>query len=441
MRDSITTGSFNSELIETVGLLFVAYTSQNGKNTHLYEYTNTLFTDILSMVMIQLNDVDIPKELSDEIPNVIHYALNTICHKYICPRRSFSESNVSKQSELTKTTVDRVLARLAKIPQPEQRTQAWYSTRYNLITASNAYKCLSTATCSERNSIILEKCKPLVVLDSDDSNRIETNKTNETSSYVNTETALHYGVRYEPLSVMYYEWYYDTQIGEYGCVPHSAHSFLGASPDGINIKRDNDRYGRMLEIKNPKSRKITGIPKTEYWVQMQLQMEACNLNQCDFLETHFTEYDSYHEFLADGSFQQSIDGHNKGVIYHFKHNNKPHYEYLPFNSTQEEYELWDKQVLMKNNDKEWLETIFWKLETVSCVLVERNKQWFNDNIDDIKEVWDTILKERVTGYEHRKPKKRIHTDSFSLLRSTVKQDNQESHVTSPQKVKRTSLFS
>ena len=29
----------------------------------------------------------------------------------------------------------------------------------------------------------------------------------------------------------------------------------------------------MLEIKNPVSREITGIPKEEYWIQMQLQME------------------------------------------------------------------------------------------------------------------------------------------------------------------------
>ena len=34
-----------------------------------------------------------------------------------------------------------------------------------------------------------------------------------------------------------------------------------ASPDGINIKKDNPRYGRLLEIKNPTTREISGIPK------------------------------------------------------------------------------------------------------------------------------------------------------------------------------------
>jgi hypothetical protein len=41
----------------------------------------------------------------------------------------------------------------------------------------------------------------------------------------------------------------------------------------------------MLEIKNVVSREITGIPKPEYYVQMQLQMEVCDLEECDFLET------------------------------------------------------------------------------------------------------------------------------------------------------------
>lgn len=436
MSCEMTTQSFYSELIETVCSLFVAYTKQTCKDTHVYDYSNSVFTDILSMVMMQLNSINISHEDIQGIPAVVDYALNTICYKFISPRRSFASSDASQQSELTKVSVDRELSRLGKIPQPEQRTQAWYLTRYNLITASNAYKCLSTASNSERNSIILEKCKPLVVLDSDDLVSLENPTNNQQPTYVNTETALHYGVRYEPLSVLYYEWYYSTQIGEYGCIPHSKYSFLGASPDGINVKRDNDRYGRMLEIKNPKSRKITGIPKSEYWVQMQLQMETCNLNQCDFLETHFSEYDSYDEFLADGDFQVSNDGYYKGIIYHFKGDGKPHYEYMPFNSTQEEYEAWDKQTMLNNQHKEWLETIFWKLDTVSCVLVERNKQWFKDNIESIKEVWDTVLNERVTGYEHRRPKKRWNNDA--LKANDNKQGNEPS---SPHKVKRISLFS
>ena len=64
---------------------------------------------------------------------------------------------------------------------------------------------------------------------------------------------------------------YKTCIGEFGCIQHPEYPFLGASPDGINILKDNPRFGRMLEIKNIVNRDITGIPKKEYWVQMQMQ--------------------------------------------------------------------------------------------------------------------------------------------------------------------------
>jgi len=39
-------------------------------------------------------------------------------------------------------------------------------------------------------------------------------------------------------------------------------------------------------------------------------------------------------------------------------------------------------------------------------LVVRNKPWFQTVVPLFRGVWDTILKERVSGYEHRKPKKR-----------------------------------
>jgi len=53
-----------------------------------------------------------------------------------------------------------------------------------------------------------------------------------------------------------------------------------------------------------------------------------------------------------------------------------------------------------------MKTIYWKLELISCVLVCRNKQWFKDNIHELQTLWDTIKKERVSGYEHRAPNRK-----------------------------------
>ena len=46
------------------------------------------------------------------------------------------------------------------------------------------------------------------------------------------------------------------------------------------------------------------------------------------------------------------------------------------------------------------------MEIISCVLVLRNKHWFNKINEQIKDTWSIIEKERVDGYEHRAAKKR-----------------------------------
>jgi hypothetical protein len=59
--------------------------------------------------------------------------------------------------------------------------------------------------------------------------------------------------------------------------------------------------------------------------------------------------------------------------------------------------------------REWslYEVKYWYLEDYSCITVPRNKDWFKAALPKIQETWDTILKERDSGYEHRASKKRI----------------------------------
>ena len=47
------------------------------------------------------------------------------------------------------------------------------------------------------------------------------------------------------------------------------------------------------------------------------------------------------------------------------------------------------------------------MEEFSCVLIERNRKWFENAVKHIEHTWETILKERVDGYEHRAAKKRV----------------------------------
>ena len=174
----------------------------------------------------------------------------------------------------------------------------------------------------------------------------------------------------------------------------------------------------MLEIKNPTTREITCIPKEEYWIQMQLQMETCDLNECDFLETVFKEYDDEEQFMADGTFTYSESGELKGIIVYFMMNGKPLYEYMPLYLTKQEYDIWYDIIMDKHNHLTWITTIYWKLEDYSCILVLRNKYWFKHAIPEIEKVWQIIEKEKKDGYEHRLPKK-INKPNFIVFNTIV----------------------
>ena len=286
-------------------------------------------------------------------------------------------------------------------PQPTQRTKEWYEHRHNLITASNAYKAFENE--SSRNQLIYEKCVPL--------KEISVDVDHHSSSPVNVNTAMHWGQKYEPLSVMIYEDKYKTKIGDFGCIQHETYRFLGASPDGINIDKTSQRYGRMLEIKNPVNREIDGVPKKEYWVQTQLQMETCDLDECDFLETQFVEYENEDVFKNDGEFAETENGDMKGVIMYFStKEGVPIYKYKPLHiDCYEDFEIWEQQQMTEQEvaANMWIKNIYWKLEECSCVLVLRNKKWFQDNISEMEELWKIVEKERVQGYSHRAPTKRV----------------------------------
>jgi hypothetical protein len=62
----------------------------------------------------------------------------------------------------------------------------------------------------------------------------------------------------------------------------------------------------------------------------------------------------------------------------------------------------------RNQAHMWMKTIHWRLEKMSCVLVLRNKFWFQHAIKVLDEMWCTVVKERSNpdGYEHRAPKRK-----------------------------------
>jgi putative phage-type endonuclease len=305
---------------------------------------------------------------------------------------------------------------LRNIPQPVQRTPEWYEFRWNLITASNAWKAFESQ--STMNQLIYEKCQPLK------QNNIEDDNNVKIINNVNTNSPLHHGQKYEPLTIQIYENQYKTKVEDFGCIKHPIYPFLGASPDGIIVNPESNRYGRMLEIKNVVSREITGIPKKEYWVQMQLQMEVCDLDDCDFVETKFVEYPDYESYINDSAIAYDLSGNEfksfvttknnsyKGtIIYFHTKEGTPYYVYKPINLyLSQDITNWEEENIQKYQTEPYnytfIKFIYWKVEKFSCVLVLRNREWFKNNIEQLEKIWKTIEQERVTGYEHRAPNKK-----------------------------------
>jgi putative phage-type endonuclease len=369
---------------------YLQFSKPDFKKNIISEVIHTIFDGLI------LSDTcsEFDETVLDSIQELAENTLELYMDIHELPKRSEALSTPSPLSQTDIIKITEQINILRKIPQPIQRTPEWYEFRHNLITASNIYKIFGSD--ANVNSLIYEKCKPYIVEE-------------RANNYVNTSLPTHWGTKYETLSVMLYEYRFNTKIEEFGCIPHQKIHFIGASPDGINCDPSSLLYGRMLEIKNIVNREIDGIPSEAYWTQMQIQMETCDLNECDFLETRFKEYLSEEEFWLDTSRNEG----NKGLVLYFTRKDcipdSPLYKFLPLNVG-----------LDKSNISEWIETTkaeleeefvlyeiqYWYLDEFSCVLVRRNRKWFTSALSKMQDIWKTIEKERVEGYEHRAPKKK-----------------------------------
>jgi hypothetical protein len=73
----------------------------------------------------------------------------------------------------------------------------------------------------------------------------------------------------------------------------------------------------------------------------------------------------------------------------------------------DKYKLWLNEKTEQNKELIFINTLYWKLEVISCVLVLRNKFWFNTILPYIQIFWNQLVYERDSGlYKERISKKR-----------------------------------
>ena len=364
----------------------VAFLIEEYLETSLHLYSNKDFKEIMLNEIAEYLHEWKYVDLVDYIASSIDHTLNY----YQIPSRQ-EELFKEETDKITYSILENDLLLNGEKNVLKQRTPEWYQFRHNRFSASSIWKLLDTP--GQYNSLIFEKCKDLETIYT---NHVITNEHNPRN----------WGVKYEPVSLQIYSFKNPKTVvkSDYGCIPHPLYPFIGASPDGINI--GPEKYGCMVEIKNIYNREIDGIPLEEYWIQMQIQMETCNLEECDFLETRFKEYETEEDFYLDQTPEF------KGVILFFlaKSSEKENrFEYMPLYISLEKtaIELWMREMQERFQEDYLLyDRSYWYLDEYSCVNVKRNAPWFESALPIIENAWRTVEHEREHGSLHRAPKYR-----------------------------------
>ncbi len=246
-----------------------------------------------------------------------------------------------------------------------------------------------------------------------------------------TNLACYHGKKLEYVVTIMYEYLNDVHTEEFGLLGHPDYYFLGASPDGIcspycrDMITPNPLVGRMLEIKCPLMRKIKykgnivdNICPVYYWCQVQLQLECCDLDECDFLQCNLEEYNNRKEFLEDTNpdcdYKSIKYGLERGVLIELLPNKLSKEDYNEDNDMVHEKTIYDKtsflyppkiDMSLKELDNWVLEQLselqnkpevrlnrilYWRLIERNCTLIKRDKAWFAESVPKMETMWKYV---------------------------------------------------
>jgi putative phage-type endonuclease len=319
-----------------------------------------------------------------------NYVIRYVCETY---RKMVERCKIRLHN---KHNLLETMAKLQSMKLPEQRSKEWYEMRNNVLTASSLADALGKGHFNTREGLLIDKTttiqKPFVM-----------------------HEIMEWGVKYEPIATMFYEYLYNVKILEFGLVPHQTFPIFGASPDGIcDIESPTEFVGRMLEIKCPPRRQFTADVPEHYWMQMQGQLETCDLEECDFLQVKLLEYPG-HETETKDAYQADVlkendiiqegltaQGLPKGLVLSFKtmNDDQPHYtyEYAPLRLSYDQLQTWKKNILdTKMPENGTIIESWYRIERYECTLVLRDRSWWLETMPKIIDFWEDVEKYRKEG--------------------------------------------
>ena len=171
--------------------------------------------------------------------------------------------------------------------------------------------------------------------------------------------ACEWGTKYEDVAKKLYEIKNNTLVHEFSCLPHPKYPFIGASPDGIS------ELGRMLEIKCPYSRKITGIPldfllyPNANTIRKFVIMKNVIFLECKFVEITKEEYINLNLDSELNTNNPNKEDNNNikygGCIISLEQNDKLSHWYSDVNLNISDLEKWIEKIIcdVKKNSRRY----------------------------------------------------------------------------------------
>lgn len=265
---------------------------------------------------------------------------------------SISKKDIVNRLNVLKSYKDK-LTRLLTIPIIEQKSQEWYDARHKAITASDLAQALGDGKFGTAKELIVKKVDP------PECGKID-------------NPFFRWGNMFEEVASDVYSKMFNIKVHNFGLLAHPKIDYFAASPDGIT------EDGIMLEIKCPLKRKIGGDVPKQYYYQIQGQLDVCDLDECDYFECEFKICNNFEEF-------KSITN-TKGVFYKKTDDS---YEYGPLVLKNENNldEIMEFMAKCDNSSK----ITFWFLENYNLKRVIRDKEFIDDKLLKLKDIWDKIL--------------------------------------------------
>jgi hypothetical protein len=294
-------------------------------------------------------------------------------------------------------------SRLQNAPQTPQKSATWHLESREML-SGHEFGGILTGGPAEYNTVIAKKCVP-------PANPEDYAAPDQQIVFLTPSEGLSpfkWGWRYEPVARDLFEMEFSGGVvyDGLGRMRHPTLPRLGASPDGVITA--GPKIGRLVELKCPISRELNGSIPINYWIQMQLQAEVCDVPAVEYFEValgSMLQTDPQSDLFESKARASKLRWVGKVCVVAEEEDspsNTYRYVYSPLFSTSDvglvECQAWSPPT----KDGVVLESTLWWVKDYFTTTVMRNPRWW-ESVGHPAYVafWEDVSKARTDGRHTR----------------------------------------